>query len=95
MTLHSTSHLDDGHRSTPVLSITIPVRLIGIAIATLCAMVLVSLASWSVDDPSFSYATDKAAENWLGFFGAAMSDIGFQLLGLAAPLALLPPLVWS
>ncbi|SDG22146.1 FtsK/SpoIIIE family DNA translocase [Pelagibacterium luteolum] len=95
MTLHSTSHLDDGHRSTPVLSITIPVRLIGIAIAAFCAMVLVSLASWSVDDPSFSYATDKAAENWLGFFGAAMADIGFQLLGLAAPLALLPPLVWS
>ncbi|WP_417579077.1 DNA translocase FtsK [Pelagibacterium sp.] len=95
MTLHPSQHLDDSHRSTPVLSITIPVRIIGIAVALICALALVSLASWSVDDPSFSYATDKSVENWLGFPGAAIADIGFQLLGLGAPLLVLPPLVWS
>ncbi|MAN77871.1 MAG: cell division protein FtsK [Rhizobiales bacterium] len=95
MTLHPSPHLDDSHRSTPVLSITIPVRIIGIAVALVCAFGLVALASWSVDDPSFSYATDKPVENWLGFPGAAMADIGFQLFGLGAPLLLLPPLLWS
>ncbi|MBN16169.1 MAG: cell division protein FtsK [Pelagibacterium sp.] len=95
MTLHPSPHLDDSHRSTPVLSITIPVRIIGIVVALVCALALVALASWSVDDPSFSYATDKPVENWLGFAGAAIADIGFQLLGLGAPLLLLPPLLWS
>ncbi|RDE08512.1 DNA translocase FtsK [Pelagibacterium lacus] len=95
MTLHSTSPLDDRSSSSPALSITIPVRLIGVVLAALSAVVLVSLASWSVDDPSFSYATDKLAENWLGPFGASLADIAFQLIGLAAPLFVLSPLVWS
>ena len=95
MTLHPSSHMDDSHRSTPVLSITIPVRFVGLIVAALCVLSLVAMASWKVDDPSFSYATDKLAENWLGFPGAALADIGFQILGLGAPLLLLPPLVWS
>jgi S-DNA-T family DNA segregation ATPase FtsK/SpoIIIE len=95
MTLHPSSHMDDSHRSTPVLSITIPVRFVGLIVAALCVLSLVAMASWKVDDPSFSYATDKPVENWLGFPGAALADIGFQILGLGAPLLLLPPLVWS
>jgi len=95
MTLHPSSHLDDSHSSTPVLSIAIPVRLVGLVVAAFCALSLVALASWTIDDPSFSYATDKPVENWLGFPGAAFADIGFQLLGLGAPLLLIPPLVWA
>ncbi|WP_196260301.1 FtsK/SpoIIIE family DNA translocase [Pelagibacterium limicola] len=95
MTLHPSSHLDDRHSAAPVLSITIPLRLIGILIAALSVMALAALASWSVDDPSFSYATDKRPENWLGFAGAVYADFAFQLLGLAALLMLIPPLVWA
>mgnify|MGYP002149277285 CR=1 FL=1 len=32
----------------------------------LVAVVMVALASWNVDDPSFSYATSEPAQNWLG-----------------------------
>src|SRR5690554_4216048 len=94
MTLHPASNLDD-HRSAPVLAIAIPVRLVGALVALACLLGLVALASWSVDDPSFSYATDKPVENWLGFAGSAFADMGFQLLGLGGPLLLLPPLFWS
>ena len=59
----------------PVLAIRIPLRLVGLMTLGLVAVCLVSLASWSVDDPSFSYATSKAPANWLGFPGAALADI--------------------
>lgn len=95
MTLHPSSHLDDRHAPAPVLSIAIPLRLVGALVALACLLALVALATWSVDDPSFSYATDKVAENWLGFAGAAYADFAFQFLGLAALLMLVPPLAWS
>src|SRR5690554_4134553 len=95
MTMHPSPHFDDTRRSGPAFSISIPVRLMGLVLAALCAIALLSLASWSVDDPSFSYATDKPVENWLGFTGAAIADIAFQLLGLAALVFVVPPLVWS
>ena len=55
----------------PVLAIRIPLRLAGIVLFALVAVVLLSLASWSVDDPSLSYATAKPPSNWLGYPGAA------------------------
>ncbi|MEM6665753.1 MAG: DNA translocase FtsK [Pseudomonadota bacterium] len=54
-----------------------------------------SLASWSVGDPSFSHATDAVPENWLGFPGAAAADLLMQVFGLASCLLLLPVLAWS
>jgi S-DNA-T family DNA segregation ATPase FtsK/SpoIIIE len=39
------------------------VRLVGAVTLGLVALVMVALASWSVDDPSFSYATDGPAAN--------------------------------
>ncbi|WP_404400984.1 DNA translocase FtsK [Pelagibacterium halotolerans] len=95
MSLHPSPHLDDTHGTREVLRIAIPVRLIGLVLLAVCAIVLVSLASWHVDDPSFSYATDKPAENWLGFSGAAIADVVFQLVGLAAPVLVIPPVVWA
>lgn len=95
MSLHPSLHLDDSNATREVVKIAIPVRLVGLVLFALCAIVLVSLASWHVDDPSFSYATDKPAENWLGFTGAAIADIVFQLIGLAAPILVIPPLVWA
>ncbi|GGA37260.1 DNA translocase FtsK [Pelagibacterium lentulum] len=95
MSLHPSPHLDETRGTAPVISISIPLRTIGLVVLTLCAIALASLASWSVDDPSFSYATDKPAENWLGFPGAVIADIAFQVFGLAAFVFLLPPLAWA
>ena len=79
----------------PVLQIVIPVRLIGAVLLGLVAILLVALASWSVDDPSLSYATAKPAANWLGFPGAVMADLAFQVFGLSILVALIPLAVWG
>jgi S-DNA-T family DNA segregation ATPase FtsK/SpoIIIE len=79
----------------PALAIRIPVRLVGLVLLGLVAICLVAMASWSVDDPSFSYATSKAPANWLGFPGAAIADGLFQVFGLAALALLVPPALWG
>ncbi|WP_375451262.1 DNA translocase FtsK 4TM domain-containing protein [uncultured Devosia sp.] len=77
------------------ISIHIPLRLVGLVVLAMVAIVLLALASWSVDDPSFSYATAKAPANWLGFAGAAIADILFQTLGLAALVMIVAPALWG
>ncbi len=69
--------------------------MVGLAVLALAAVAAASLATWTVDDPSFSHATDHAIRNVLGFPGAIISDLLTQLLGLAASLLLLPPVVWA
>jgi S-DNA-T family DNA segregation ATPase FtsK/SpoIIIE len=86
---------DARHEPAPAIAITIPVRLIGLVVLGLVALVLLALASWSVDDPSFSYATDKPAANWLGFPGAVIADIAFQVFGLGIIALLVPPALWG
>jgi S-DNA-T family DNA segregation ATPase FtsK/SpoIIIE len=76
-------------------AIRVPLRLAGAVILGIVAICLVAFASWSVDDPSLSYATEKVADNWLGFPGAVIADLGFQFLGLAALAALVPPALWG
>ncbi|WP_127143745.1 DNA translocase FtsK [Pelagibacterium montanilacus] len=89
------AHFDQTRTGGPVLAITIPLRAVGLVVLALFAIMLASLASWSVDDPSLSYATDKPVENWLGFPGAVMADIAFQVMGLGALVMSAPPLVWA
>ncbi|MDB5614655.1 MAG: translocase FtsK [Devosia sp.] len=79
----------------PALAIRIPVRIAGLVLLGLVAVCLVALASWSVDDPSFSYATAKAPANWLGFPGAVIADTLFQTFGLSALALLVPPALWG
>ncbi|HLV84883.1 MAG TPA: DNA translocase FtsK [Devosia sp.] len=79
----------------PALAIRIPVRLAGLLLLAVVAICLAALASWSVDDPSFTYATLKPAANWLGFPGAVIADTLFQVFGLAALLMLVPPALWG
>ena len=57
------------------------------ALLALAAVVAASLATWTVDDPSFSHATDHAARNMLGIPGAIVADLLMQFFGLAASLA--------
>ena len=84
------------HRDpAPAIAIRIPVRLVGLIVLGLVAIVMVSLATWSVDDPSFSYATSKAPQNWLGFPGAAIADMSFQVFGIGMLAVLVPPALWA
>jgi S-DNA-T family DNA segregation ATPase FtsK/SpoIIIE len=69
--------------------------LAGLAILLLLVAVTVALATWHVDDPSFSVAVDGPAQNLLGFPGAAVADLLMQFLGIAVPLLLLPPAFWG
>jgi S-DNA-T family DNA segregation ATPase FtsK/SpoIIIE len=65
-------------------------ELAGLSLITLALFGAVALATWSVQDPSLSHATQKPIHNLLGFPGAIFSDLAMQLLGLAAILLLVP-----
>jgi S-DNA-T family DNA segregation ATPase FtsK/SpoIIIE len=67
----------------------------GIALITLSVIMAVSLATWSVQDPSLSHATDAPVRNLLGTPGAIGSDLLMQLLGLASTVLILPVAVWG
>lgn len=54
-----------------------------------------SLASWSVDDPSLNHALDRTASNWLGYPGAVIADELMQLLGLGVLVLLAIPMRWA
>ena len=55
----------------------------------------VSLASWSVDDPSLNHALDQAAKNWLGYPGAVVADELMQFLGLGVLPLVAIPMRWA
>ena len=63
-------------------------ELAGIALIVLALLGALALATWSVQDPSLSHATQKPIHNLLGFPGAIFSDLAMQLLGLAARLGI-------
>lgn len=82
-------------KPAPVIAIRIPLRIAGMVLLGIVTILLLSLSSWSVDDPSLSYATSKIAENWLGFPGAVIADLVFQFLGLGGIVAIVPLALWS
>src|SRR5579862_189679 len=65
-------------------------ELAGLALITLALLGAIALATWSVQDPSLSHATQKPIHNLLGYPGAIFSDLAMQLLGLSAILLLVP-----
>jgi S-DNA-T family DNA segregation ATPase FtsK/SpoIIIE len=85
----------EDHSPAPAIAITIPIRLIGMIVLAIVGLLMVALASWSVDDPSLSYATSKPVANWLGFPGAVVADISFQVLGLGVIVLLIPLALWG
>lgn len=86
---------DKSAAPAPAIAITIPVRLIGLVLLTLVGLMMAALASWSVDDPSLSYAATKPVENWLGVPGAIVADLSFQILGLGIIVMLVPLALWG
>jgi DNA segregation ATPase FtsK/SpoIIIE, S-DNA-T family len=67
----------------------------GIALLSLAMMAALALATWSVQDPSLSHATDAPVRNLLGHPGAITADLLMQLLGLGALALLLPIAIWG
>ncbi len=54
-----------------------------------------SLVSWSVTDPSLTHVTREPPTNLLGPFGAIISDLMLQTLGLASVVLLFAPMFWG
>ena len=67
----------------------------GLTLLAGAAAVAASLATWTIDDPSLSHATDHLARNALGSGGAIVSDLVMQFLGLAVTVFLIPPVIWG
>ena len=67
----------------------------GVALITLSVMMVCALATWSVQDPSLSHATDAPVRNLLGAPGAIGSDLMMQLFGLASTVLVLPVAIWG
>ncbi|MGJ8528625.1 DNA translocase FtsK 4TM domain-containing protein [Maritalea sp.] len=83
-------------QETPTsIAVKIPLRLIGILCLVSIALIILSLMSWSANDPSLSYASNEVVNNWLGYPGAVVADLTFQFLGLAGLLFIIPPAIWS
>ena len=67
----------------------------GIVILLMIAATWLSLVSWSIQDPSLSHTTSRAARNWLGTPGAVGADLIMQTFGVAALALLLGPMFWA
>src|SRR5215468_2188218 len=59
-------------------------ELAGVALLVLSMLLAAALATWSVQDPSLSHATNAPVRNLLGVTGATVSDLVMQLLGLGS-----------
>jgi S-DNA-T family DNA segregation ATPase FtsK/SpoIIIE len=61
---------------------------LGLLLLLVSALLFLSLATWHATDPSLNTSTDPtavhAARNWIGLFGAAISDLMLQILGIAS-----------
>ena len=67
----------------------------GVALIVLAMLLAVALATWSVQDPSLSHATNAPVHNLLGVSGAMLADLLMQLLGIAAVALVLPMAIWG
>ena len=70
-------------------------ELSGAGLVALGLFSLLALMSWSRTDPSWNNATGEAAHNWMGLWGAHISDVLLQALGLASLVLLLPTIAWG
>jgi len=70
-------------------------HLVGLALLAGIAAIATALATWTVDDPSLSYAVSKPAANMLGLPGSIIADLLMQFFGLAVAMLLLPAVIWG
>ena len=67
----------------------------GGVLAALALAGWLSLATWSIHDPSLNHATRDAPENLFAYWGAVTADLSIQSLGLAAIALFLPLAAWG
>ena len=60
------------------------IEIIGIAITIIGLLLLISLLSYSPEDPNFIFPENTNIKNILGFHGSFISDLFFQSFGLIA-----------
>src|ERR1041384_1559666 len=70
-------------------------EVVGLAVLGIVGIAALALATWSVQDPSFSHATNAPVRNALGLVGAASADLMMQILGIATVALLLPVASWG
>src|SRR5437016_2626936 len=70
-------------------------EMIGIGLLGVAGVAAVALATWSVQDPSLSHATNTPVRNMLGLSGAISADLMMQLLGVATIALLFPVASWG
>ena len=90
--IDSLSFLSDGMRDALRRRLR---EIAGVALIVLALLLGAALATWSVQDPSFSHATNTPVRNLLGIGGATVADLLMQLLGLAAVALVLPIALWG
>src|SRR5581483_730921 len=61
----------------------------GLVLLTLAFIGATALATWSVQDPSLSHATNAPIHNLVGASGAVAADLLMQLLGIASVVCVL------
>ena len=59
-------------------------ELIGLALLCFSILLLVSLISYSPEDPNFIFPENTEIKNLLGFHGSFISDLFFQSFGFVA-----------
>jgi len=61
---------------------------LGLLLLLVSALLFLSLATWHATDPSLNTSTDPvathAARNWIGPFGAVISDLMLQVIGISS-----------
>jgi DNA segregation ATPase FtsK/SpoIIIE, S-DNA-T family len=70
-------------------------ELLGLALIGVAIALALSLATWSIQDPSLSHATDARVRNRLGYPGAIVADLLMQLVGTASLVLVLPIAIWG
>ena len=60
------------------------IEIIGLALSIIALLLLISLISFSPEDPNFIFPENTEIKNLLGFQGSFISDLFFQSLGLIA-----------
>jgi DNA segregation ATPase FtsK/SpoIIIE, S-DNA-T family len=70
-------------------------ELIGTSLILASALMALALATWSVQDPSLSHATNNPLRNMVGLPGAILADLLIQLFGVAALALVLPIAIWG
>ena len=60
------------------------IEILGVIILVIGFLLLVSLASYSPNDPNFIFPENTKIQNLLGFQGSYISDLFFQSIGLVS-----------